>query len=99
MIQKEAVIGALKQVVDPEIQVDIWTLELIRKLDIDEDKGLISITMTFTTPLCPFGPMLVDEVKEKVRAVEGVSQVDVVISFEPLWEPSDELKEMLGIGF
>ena len=95
MVSKEEIIGVLRTVVDPELQIDIWTLELIRKIDVKDD--LVSITMTFTTPLCPYGPVLVDDVKSSLRQLKGVEKVDVLVSFDPLWKPSEELKEMLKI--
>lgn len=97
MVTKEQVIEALKQVVDPELMIDVWTLELIYGTVIKDDD--VTITMTFTTPLCPYGPMLVEDVKEKIRTIDGVKKVDVLVSFDPPWKPSDDLKEMLGVGF
>ena len=95
-ITKEKVIEILEQVIDPELQIDIWTLELVYDINIKNDR--IIITMTFTTPLCPYGPMLVEDVKEKLTMIKGVKSVDVLVSFEPLWKPSENLKDMLGIG-
>ena len=97
MVSKEDVIGALKTVVDPELFIDVWTLELIYGLIVKDDT--VTITMTFTTPLCPYGPMLVEDVKDKIKEIEGVNKVDVIVSFDPPWKPSDDLKEMLGVGF
>jgi len=97
LINKEEVIGALKAVVDPELLIDVWTLELIYGLIIKDDT--VTITMTFTTPLCPYGPMLVEDVKDKIKEIEGVKTVDIIVSFDPPWKPSEDLKEMLGIGF
>jgi metal-sulfur cluster biosynthetic enzyme len=97
MLTKEQVIDALKLVVDPELFIDVWTLELIYGLIVKGDT--VTITMTFTTPLCPYGPMLVEDVKEKIRSINGVNKVDVIVTFDPVWKPSDDLKEMLGVGF
>lgn len=95
MVTKEAVIEVLKTVEDPEIFLDIWFLGLIYNIAIDEKS--ISIDMTFTTPLCPAGPAIVDEVKTKVSKLEGIEKVDVNVVFTPPWQPSDEVKAMLGM--
>ena len=94
MVTKEEVEDALKQVEDPELGIDIWTLGLIYGINIEDNK--IKIKMTFTTPMCPYGPILVDEVKTKLEA-KGAKEVDVEIVFEPPWEPSEELRAILGV--
>lgn len=92
---REAIIEALKTVEDPELFLDIWFLGLIYNIGIDE--GQVVIDMTFTSPLCPAGPQLKGEVEQKVRAVPGVRDVVVNITFQPAWEPSDEVKGLLGM--
>ena len=95
MITKEKTVAALKQCVDPELGVDVWTLGLIYKVDV---KGtIVHITMTFTSPMCPYGPMLVQDITNKVKKA-GSSDVKIDIVFEPMWKPSDEVKEMLGMA-
>lgn len=96
MVTKEAVIEALKKVEDPELFLDIWFLGLVYHIGIEDD-GVVKIEMTFTSPMCPAGPQLVGDVKEKVGAVEGVQSVDVTVVFIPQWTPSDEVKQTLGI--
>lgn len=95
MINRDKIIEALQTVEDPELFLDIWFLGLIYKIDIEEPK--VKIEMTFTSPMCPAGPFLVDEVKKKVSLVEGVGEVDVQITFVPAWQPSDEVKALLGM--
>lgn len=95
MITKEQIIEALKTVEDPELFLDIWFLGLIYTIDIVDEK--VSIDMTFTSPMCPAGPMLVEQVKEAVGKVSNVKQVEVKIVFTPPWEPSDEVKALLGM--
>lgn len=91
---KQLVIEALKQVEDPELFLDIWFLGLVYSVEIEE--GVVSIEMTFTTPACPMGPHIVEDVKQTVGAVPGVSEVKVEVVFSPPWEPSDELKGLMG---
>jgi len=95
MATKEEVIEVLKKVNDPEIGIDVWTLELIYNVDIKDAK--INIKMTFTSPMCPYGPMLVEEIKSKISELQSVKEVDVEITFEPPWKPSEELRATLGV--
>jgi metal-sulfur cluster biosynthetic enzyme len=92
---REAIVEALKTVEDPELFLDIWFLGLI--YDIRIDGGDVGIDMTFTSPMCPAGPQLKHEVLTKVGAVAGVKNVAVQITFQPPWEPSEEVKGMLGM--
>lgn len=91
----DSVREALKTVQDPEIHMDLVTLNLIYEIKVTEGKA--GIVMTFTTPMCPFGPALVEEVKKTVEAVPGISKVDVKVTFTPPWEPTPEVRMMLGI--
>ncbi len=94
--KKEKIIDVLKKVNDPEIHVDVWTLGLIYNIEIS--KEIVEIRMTFTSPMCPYGPFLVDDIKNKIKeANKWVKEVKVEVVFQPVWQPSDELKEMLGI--
>jgi len=95
MATKEEVIEALKTIEDPELFLDIWFLGLI--YDIQIDGSQIKMEMTFTSPMCPAGPMLIGQVEEEVGKLDGVEDVDVEIVFDPPWEPSDEVKGMLGM--
>lgn len=96
MIEKDKIIEVLKTVRDPEIFLDIWFLGLIYNINIDQTK--VEIEMTFTSPLCPVGPQIVDEIVTKVKKLDGVQDVQVSVVFEPAWEPSDEVKAILGVG-
>ncbi len=92
----DRIIEAFKQVVDPELFIDVWTMGLIYGFDLS-DEGVLKVTMTFTSVACPAGPQLVGEIKEKTGAVEEVKETDVEVVFQPPWEPSDELKGLMGI--
>lgn len=94
-LTKEAIIAELKTVFDPEINLDIWTMGLIYDIQIAAD-NTVQVVMTYTTPLCPFGPLLTAQVKEKILDL-GASDVAVTITYEPKWQPSEELRLMLGI--
>jgi metal-sulfur cluster biosynthetic enzyme len=95
MVSRDKVIEVLQEVYDPELMIDIWTLGLIYNIDIDD--GKINIRMTLTSPMCPAGPMIVEEVKQKLTTLEGVGEVEVNVVFTPPWQPSEDLRAMLGI--
>lgn len=94
MIKEKDVIEKIKEVQDPELGIDIYTLGLIYKITID-DEG-VEVLMTLTTPLCPFANELVTEVENKLKEFKGVDS-RVEITFEPPWEPSEQLRVMLGV--
>ena len=98
MGMQEQVIEALKMVNDPEIMLDVWTLGLIYNLKVDGTKGDVLITMTFTTPACPYGEILVEEIKQKVKEIKGIKHLKIDVVFSPPWQPSDEVKALLGMG-
>ena len=77
MADREKIIEALKNVYDPEIQLDVWSLGLIYDIGIEGNK--VRILMTFTSPMCPYGPALLDDVRRHVSSVDGVGDVDVEI--------------------
>ena len=89
---------ALRSVYDPEIPVNLMDLGLIYGVDIDDDR--VRITMTLTAPGCGMGPVLVDDVKERVRKVPGVREVEVDLVFDPPWSRemmSEEAQLELGV--
>ena len=96
---EEKIITVLKDIYDPEIPVNIYEIGLIYKIEIDDD-FLVHIVMTLTTPNCPVAESLPSEVRERIKNVEGVKDVDLELTFEPPWDMemlSDEAKLELGI--
>ncbi|WP_037082072.1 SUF system Fe-S cluster assembly protein [Neorhizobium vignae] len=92
------VIGALKTVYDPEIPADIFELGLIYKIDIEDDR-MVKIMMTLTAPGCPVAGEMPGWVENAVGAVEGVSGVEVEMTFDPPWTPermSEEAQVAVG---
>ncbi|MDR1407720.1 MAG: iron-sulfur cluster assembly protein [Tannerella sp.] len=81
---EEAIIAALKTVFDPEIPVNIYDLGLIYRVDVDEEKH-VQIDMTFTAPNCPAADFIVEDVRMKTEAIEGVRSVQINMVFEPEW--------------
>jgi metal-sulfur cluster biosynthetic enzyme len=95
MLNKELLIEEVfKKYNDPELEIDIWTLGLVYGIEVKEKD--VDIKLTFTSPMCPFGPQMVEEIKSRVKE-QGAENVEVEVVFEPRWEPSEELREMLGV--
>ena len=88
---KNKVIEEIKKIFDPEIPVNIYELGLIYKIDIDE-KNKVNIDMTLTSPNCPVAESLPNEVKENIKKVEGVSDVNLNLVWEPPWD-QDKMSE------
>jgi FeS assembly SUF system protein len=84
---KERIVETIQTVYDPEIPVDIYQLGLIYDIAVADD-GKVDIKMTLTSPACPAAGVLPGEVEMKVRGVEGVSDVDLEIVWDPVWNPS-----------
>lgn len=86
-ILNQKIVEKLQGIFDPELPVNIYDLGLIYKIDIS-DKGYVNITMTLTAPSCPAAQSLPVEVDTKIREVEGVTDVNVMITWTPKWEKS-----------
>ena len=84
---KERVIKEIKKVYDPEIPVNIYELGLIYKLEIN-DKNVVNVDMTLTTPNCPVADSLPKQVKEYILKVKGVSDVKLNLVWDPPWNKS-----------
>lgn len=82
MIQKTQVIEAIKEVYDPEIPVDVYELGLIYDITILPLNN-VEVLMTLTSPNCPAADSIPIEVEKKIKAVEGVQEVKVHLTFEP----------------
>ncbi len=91
---REEMIEVLKTVKDPELGIDIWTLGLVYHIK-TTDTG-VAIEMTLTSPFCPFGNEIVLSVEKAVQKITD-GEVMVDITFEPAWQPSEELRTMLGL--
>lgn len=95
---EEKIVAMLKTVFDPEIPVNVYDLGLIYKIDV-ADSGEATIDMTLTAPNCPAADFIMEDVRIKLAAVEGVTDARVNLVFEPEWDKdmmSDEAKLELG---
>ena len=95
---KKKVIDEIKKIFDPEIPVNIYELGLIYKIDVDE-KNNVNKDMTLTSPNCPVAESLPNDVKDSIKKIKEVSNVNVNVIWEPPWGMdmmSDEAKLELG---
>jgi len=90
------IVAAIKTVYDPEIPADIYELGLIYKIDIEDDR-LVKVLMTLTAPGCPVAGEMPGWVENAVGTVEGVSGVEVDMTFDPPWTP-DRMSEEAQIA-
>ncbi len=100
-LTEERIREELKNVVDPEIGLDVINLGLIYDVKVDEEK--VTVVMTLTSPGCPVAGMFLANVKNAVEAIPGVAECTVDLTFNPPWDPrshaSEEAKMMLGIYY
>lgn len=103
VIAEQSVFAALRQVLDPELYVNIVDLGLVYEVQVSEvgGKSEICVKMTMTSPACPVGPQLVQEVKDVLSGLgEDVGRVEVEVVMSPPWTPdrmTDDARDQLGM--
>ena len=98
MVTEDVIVEALREVYDPELHYNIYDLGLVYDITIAD--GNVGVLLTLTTPACPIGPMLSEQLKETLRLIPGIKDVDIQWTFDPAWNPdmmTDEAKADLGI--
>ena len=96
--KEEKIVAMLKTVYDPEIPVNVYDLGLIYKIDVS-DNGEVALDMTLTAPNCPAADFIMEDIRQKVESVEGVTSATINLVFEPEWDKdmmSEEAKLELG---
>ena len=97
MIQEEDILEALSNVIDPELGLDFVELGLVYGVEIDG--GRVEVTYTLTTPACPIGPQVAEQMQEFIGEIPGVDEVVPTMVFSPPWTPdkmSEDAKFALG---
>jgi metal-sulfur cluster biosynthetic enzyme len=97
MASIDEVTDALREVIDPELGLDFVELGLI--YDVAVDAGAVHVTYTLTSPGCPIGPQVAEQIEEFVSELEGVEAVESTMTFSPPWTPermSEDAKFALG---
>ena len=79
---EEKIVAMLKTVYDPEIPVNVYDLGLIYKIDVS-DNGEVALDMTLTAPNCPAADFIMEDIRQKVESVEGVTSATINLVFEP----------------
>lgn len=93
------IVDVLKTVYDPEIPVNIFDLGMIYKIDVQDDYS-VDLDMTFTAPNCPAADFILEDVRTKVESVEGITNANVNLVFEPAWDQSMMTEEArVELGF
>jgi len=100
MPKAEDVREKIFKVQDPEIGLGVVDLGLVYDIDVKDD-GKVIITMTLTTPACPYGPELVEQVRQAAASAKDVTSVNVEVVWDPPWNPSEMAseyaKDVLGL--
>jgi metal-sulfur cluster biosynthetic enzyme len=102
-ISGDQVRDQLKQVIDPELFVNIVDLGLVYVVDIQpgvEGKENVLVEMTMTSPMCPAGPQLVANSRQVVESMEGVGEVEIKVVMDPPWTQdrmTEDARDQLGI--
>ena len=97
MVDEEEVTEALSNVIDPELGLDFVELGLV--YDVEVDGGNVHVTFTLTSPGCPIGPQVSEQIDEFVSELDGVESVESSMVFSPAWTPermSEDAKFALG---
>ena len=92
---------ALRQVIDPEMNLNIVDLGLVRRVEMEEETGVVTVGLTLTSPMCPMGPEIMNAVRLKTMTVSGIKRVQVEMVWSPPWDPrtdaSEDVRAELGI--
>lgn len=101
-LTEEKILEVMKKVIDPELKVNVVDLGLIYGVGVEEVEGKtnLRIVMTMTTPACPYGPELVQELKDTLAALPEAGRVDVEVTLSPPWTPdrmTDDARDELGL--
>ena len=93
-------IELLRTVFDPEIPVNVYDLGLIYRIELSDDLTQLDVDMTMTAPTCPMADYMMEDVRQKLESIEGITTVNVNLVFEPEWTQdmmSEEAKLELGL--
>ncbi|WP_047865605.1 metal-sulfur cluster assembly factor [Rubrobacter aplysinae] len=87
MLTEERVRDQLRNVIDPEIGMDLVELGLIYDVEVHEDGRHVDVKFSLTSPMCPVGDMIQEQVETETLAIEGVETTNTQLTFEPMWSP------------
>ncbi len=97
----EVILDGIRPVIDPELDISIVELGLVRGVEFDAESGKVDIDLTLTSPMCPLGPEIMAATKNAAEKVPGVTEAEIQLVWSPLWDPrvdaSEDAKAELGI--
>jgi len=97
----EIIYDALRPVIDPELDISIVDLGLVRGVGVDDGTGDVEIELTLTSPMCPLGPEIVTAVRTAALGVVGVHNAQIDLVWSPPWDPrrdaTEDVRADLGI--
>ena len=97
---EDKIVGLLKTVYDPEIPVNVYDLGLIYRIELSDDLTQLDVDMTMTAPSCPMADFIIEDVRQKLESIEGLTSVNVNLVFKPEWTQdmmTEEAKLELGL--
>ncbi|QDV49242.1 metal-sulfur cluster assembly factor [Gimesia fumaroli] len=98
---EEALIDALKQVIDPELNINIVDLGLVYEVQrTEEDSAKVTVSMTLTSPACPAGPQIITQAKMALERLDDVDEASIQLTMTPPWSPelmTEDARDELGI--
>ena len=97
---EDKIVEMLKTVYDPEIPVNVYDLGLIYRIELSDDLTQLDVDMNMTAPSCPMADFIVEDVRQKLETIEGLTTVNVNLVFEPEWTTdmmTEEAKLELGM--
>jgi FeS assembly SUF system protein len=96
---EEKIVDMLKTVYDPEIPVNVYDLGLIYKIDLQDSEEVV-IDMTLTAPNCPAADFIMEDIRQKIESVDGITSAQINLVFEPEWDKDMMTEEAkLELGF
>lgn len=98
MPDETTLLDALREVIDPELMINVVDLGLVYGVEQAEEK--VKVEMTLTSPACPAGPQIISQAKLALEKIEGVKEVEIKLVMSPPWSPdrmTDEARDQLGI--
>ncbi len=98
MVTDIQMIDALKEVIDPELMINIVDLGLV--YDVKHENRIVNVEMTLTSPACPAGPQIVHNAKTALEKLAGVNEAKIVLTMSPPWTPdrmTEDARDQLGI--
>jgi metal-sulfur cluster biosynthetic enzyme len=100
MPDESALLDALREVVDPELMINVVDLGLVYEIDHDPETKKVRVDMTLTSPACPAGPQIIQQARMALERLQDVNEAEIRLVMSPPWSPermTDEARDQLGI--